>query len=95
MSEWIPCSERFPEEGVEVIAQRGYPDYKDIGISRYIGLRAVDWGFDMEMRHTWENDIWEDYSVIAWMSLPEPSEEIALAAKQVDEAARNKSEGKS
>ena len=81
MTEWIPCSERYPEKMKEVIVQHCYPEFKEVSIERYAGLQRLQCPYslpDGEMRHTWEDSYGhEDYSVVAWMPLPEYSKTIA------------------
>lgn len=58
--QWIPCSERLPQTGTNVLAS--YKD-NDEHIGVIYGARP----------YLWEGDT---YTPIAWMPLPEPYEEI-------------------
>ena len=60
VGEWIPCSERLPEEvGSYLVTVQHIGEYKYLGISAYFGNGM--WA--------WENDKAE---VIAWQPLLEP-----------------------
>lgn len=85
MGKWIPCSERLPEKGVDVIVQCDYPSYMGVGVESYIGKQRCGSPNDSELYHTWEtSDGFDDCSVVAWMPLPEPCKEIARACMDVD-----------
>lgn len=61
---WIPCSERMPEEGVDVLC------YLDFGFGNFFRLigcysaNPIDAG--------WHSDQFENSVPSHWMSLPEP-----------------------
>lgn len=61
---WIPVSERLPEEGKTVIASTEYGVCPE---ARYTEKHGWEWAYESGA------DYWEQlYSVLAWMSLPEP-----------------------
>ena len=55
--EWIPCSERLPEEGVGVLAQ-----YGDGSI----------FAIDSARPNLWKDITVIDCQIVAWMPLPKP-----------------------
>ena len=73
---WIPCGERLPERGIDVLVTRDYDGRADFNKScRYVEV-ASRYGEDDDV-------VWNSYSdeykmspknhkVIAWMPLPEP-----------------------
>lgn len=69
--EWIPCSERLPDEGKEVLISYDYDSF-DIEMTpkRYLGV-MIGYYEDSEW---WSSDEWTD-GVTAWYPLPEPWEE--------------------
>lgn len=69
--QWIPCSERLPGEGTNVILS----DDLNVTIGRLI--HYTDIGYKWEIDH-WDNDF-EDWQ--AWMPSPEPYGEIKKADK--------------
>jgi len=68
--QWIPCSERMPEEEVNVLLTWTYEDYEPdvlVGhLTKYMEPCFEDWAD--EYTHELEN-------VPAWMPLPEPYRE--------------------
>lgn len=77
MSEWIPCSERLPEEEQEVIVTRCFLGCRSRGLepSTYVEVAALadgEWSAlsdefkIMRNRHT---------DPVAWMPMPEPYRE--------------------
>jgi hypothetical protein len=76
VNRWIPCSERMPENGEEVLVWFEYFRYGDYncmyqtyGIGTY-SRRYDSWLIDHETG-------WQKLRVFAWMPLPEPPEEGA------------------
>lgn len=67
MVKWIPCSERLPEYGIEVLTY-----CKEIN---YIEIQSLENHEDEQCGLVWENQHgdWQDFDQIdAWMPLPEP-----------------------
>lgn len=62
LPEWIPCSERLPDVGVEVITTT---DWSDV---------LIAW---LEKCGAWETEeyILDNDEILAWMPLPEPYRE--------------------
>ena len=60
---WIPCSERLPKNGGEVLItvkwNRGFDDDYEVTLGEF-WAKTEGWGD------------WEDGEVLAWMPLPEP-----------------------
>lgn len=69
-SEWIPCSERLPEEGTRIL-------FCDIDGDVYCGERYYG--------GAWWDDRNDDHvkNVIAWMPLPEPYKQSESAGRIV------------
>ena len=67
VSEWIPCSERLPDERQDVYVTVFWDDYGDT-ITAY-GMRTQ---FGWSLWNTAEAELIKGYTVIAWMPLPEP-----------------------
>ncbi len=77
-TQWIPVSERLPEDGSYLVAIKSIVGEPRISIRSFAkDLNKVDefdfpkhkcgwYGYDSEYGH------WEDTDVIAWMPLPEP-----------------------
>lgn len=65
--EWIPCSERLPDERQDVYVTVFWDDYGDT-ITAY-GMRTQ---FGWSLWNTAEAELIKGYTVIAWMPLPEP-----------------------
>lgn len=57
---WIPCSERLPEEGEVVLTQAKFKDDVKMAVSSRI---------DYTYWTTWGT---RDINIVAWMPLPEP-----------------------
>lgn len=65
--EWIPCSERLPEENKTVIASTKYGVFPE---ARYTKEDGWEWAYESGA------DYWEELEdVTAWMPLPEPYRE--------------------
>lgn len=60
MNEWIPVTERVPEEHIPVLVTERWS--KDPFVARYVNGRWVDWYY---------YDCPEYNNVLAWMELPE------------------------
>ena len=74
--QWIPCSERLPERGKDVLVTRDYDGRKDNNKScRYVEV-ATCYGEDDDITWSSFSDEYKikprNHHVVAWMSLPEP-----------------------
>ena len=69
--QWIPCSERLPEEYVDVLVWFEY--YRFGGYNRMYSTYGIG-DYDAEYDKWWINHEsgWRDLHVFAWMQLPEP-----------------------
>lgn len=70
---WIPCSERMPEDGVDVLVWFEYFRYGEY--NRMYQTCGISYAYDGE----WSRFVngttgWKDLRIIAWMPLPEPPE---------------------
>lgn len=73
MSEWIPVTERFPEDGVGVLTcdkQHGFDIMGRYTYSISGGIIKRGWESIQGFRFLDE----EEPDIVAWMSLPEPYE---------------------
>lgn len=64
--QWIPCSERLPEEGEEVLIATKTSD------KIYFGMYIKRYGFSMREGFICVEDFMWLNTAIAWMPLPEP-----------------------
>ena len=76
---WIPCSERLPERGKDVLVTRDYDGREDCNKSfRYVEI-ASRYGEDDDPDWTSFSDEYKmhpkNHHVIAWRELPEPYSE--------------------
>ena len=76
---WIPCSERLPERGKDVLVTRDYDGREDCNKSfRYVEI-ASRYGEDDDPDWTSFSDEYKmhpkNHHVIAWRELPEPYRE--------------------
>ena len=70
---WIPCSERLPEDGRQVLVYARSVHY---ALAKYDEMREADGSYKKQ----WVTfDAWKPFytikEVIAWMPLPEPYQE--------------------
>ena len=73
---WIPCSERLPERGEDVLVTRDYDGRKDNNKScRYVEVASC-YGEDDDITWSSFSDEYKmhpkNHYVVAWMPLPEP-----------------------
>lgn len=69
---WIPCSERLPKDGEDVLCWYEYFRYGNYNrMFRTFGIGHQYYG-------TWSGEVsvGRDTKVLAWMPLPEPPEEV-------------------
>ena len=64
--QWIPCSERLPEEGEEVLITTKTSD------KLYFGMYAKRYGFSMREGFICGEDFMWISTAVAWMPLPQP-----------------------
>lgn len=66
VQEWIPCSERLPDERQDVYVTVLWDDYGD-----YITAYGMRTRFGWHLHSNAEGELIKGYTVIAWMPLPE------------------------
>ena len=71
---WIPCSERLPEDGTDVLVQFEY--YRYGNYNRLFQTIGISYTYNGE----WSGFVngssgWSDLRIIAWQPLPEPYKE--------------------
>lgn len=67
--EWIPCSEGLPDERQDVYVTALWDDYGD-----YVTAYGMRTKFGWNLHSNAEGELIKGYTVVAWMSLPEPYE---------------------
>lgn len=78
--EWIPCSERIPEEGKRVLVWFEYFRYGNYN------KPFQTWGISYTIDEAWSGFVngqsgWKDLKILAWMPLPEPFKETIQDCK--------------
>lgn len=76
---WIPCSERLPEDGQDVLCWYQYFRY-----GNYNRLWQT-YGIGFQYNGNWGGEVstGRDTKVLFWMPLPEPPEEVQWTREQV------------
>lgn len=81
-SEWIPCKDRLPEEGVDVLISYRYKEGEGDTSHMYIDISSYGTvsfgGHKLEGIKEWGQPFAyfnSNYEVVAWMPLPEPYKE--------------------
>ncbi len=69
--DWIPCTERLPEENVPVLicSEKRYKNDISFNLITVGWLERFDWGGTDFFSY---DDMWNHGKVIAWMPLPQP-----------------------
>ena len=80
VGEWIPCSERIPEEGKRVLVWFEYFRYGNYN------KPFQTWGISYTIDEAWSGFVngqsgWKDLKILAWMPLPEPFKETIQDCK--------------
>ena len=75
---WIPCSERLPKRGVDVLVTRDYDGREDHSKScKYVEVASCYWEDEDISWHSYSDEYKthpRNHRVIAWMPLPKPYE---------------------
>lgn len=69
VDEWIPCSERLPDERQDVYVTVLWDDYGD-----YVTAYGMRTKFGWYLHSNAEGELIKGYTVVAWMPLPKPYE---------------------
>ena len=85
-TQWIPCTERFPEEDTDVLCKR--KDSKDRVIASYSSMTLSSPLFVSNPQHGyWYNGdhikrLFELDEIVAWMPIPDPYDDDWFKARE-------------